>query len=200
MLNLNVVTIVTLSSTYAEAFTGMINRIVWRDEWEIERVSDVEKKIKDGKYQSFKSPLLLVRRNTDEAFLGYIKFVSGDFGIRSFKIYADPKHDFDPEAWFEAVCYTRDFFALERELDRHSVYSVPNYDPLPPVYERAGYKLIGIEPKSKFVQGELIDQALYEYIRETPYPTTRVKIEELSGAGGRPPDWRTYRGGDNESP
>ncbi len=69
-----------------------------------------------------------------------------------------------------------------------------NHDPLFPLYERLGFRNAGLYRKARFVRGEFCDEAEFEFICDTPYPVTAMSISELSGAGGKPPDWKEMGG------
>ncbi len=185
------VTLIPVSSEYAEPFTTLLNRVVWRDKWEIERYNEVEKKLKEVKYHDYKKPLLLIRRNSDEQFLGYVSVRLGEFGsLPSFQAFADPTIELDETSWLETLEYTLRFLFEKSNQFCISTYSIVGYDPLLPLYKRIGFTSIGIEPKSRFVQGKSEDMDVLEYIYDNPFPLTRVDVNELTGAGGTPPDWR----------
>ena len=63
------VTFIPLDSKYAAEFCGILNRVYWRGNYEIERVEEVEKKLKEVKYGDYKSPSALVRGDNSERYI-----------------------------------------------------------------------------------------------------------------------------------
>jgi len=195
MHKLNKVTIIPVSSEYVKQFTAMLNRAVWRDQWELEREAEVEKKLKDVKYHEYKKPLLLVRRNSDEQFLGYVSIRFGEFGSTpTFQAFADPAVELDETCWLETLDYIVRFLFEKSNQFRASTFNMVGFDPLLPMYRRIGFTPIGVEPKSRFVQGRFADMEALEYVQDSPFPVTKVDVAELAGAGGTPPHWKESTG------
>ncbi len=189
------VTLIPLDSKNSAEFCGILNRVYWRDKYEIERIEEIEKKLKDLKYGNYKSPAVLVRRNSDEMILGYLKLKPCGWSMHgSFEAHADPAIELDEECWHDALEFARDFIANEYSKLRVYSTSIVNHDPLFPLYERLGFRNAGLYRKARFVRGEFCDEAEFEFICDTPYPVTAMSISELSGAGGKPPDWKEMGG------
>lgn len=189
------VKIVPVDSAFAADFCGILNRVYWREKYEIERVEEVEKKLKEVKFGDYKSPTVFVRRNSDERILGYLKLKPCGWSKHgSFEAYADPGVEFDEECWLAALEFARDFVASEFSKLRVYSTSVEKHDPLFPLYERLAFRNAGSYRKARFIRGEYCDEAEFEFLVESPYPVTAVYISELSGAGGKPPHWKEQSG------
>ncbi|MCD6119964.1 hypothetical protein J7K50_09050 [bacterium] len=195
MLKGNNVTLKVVGSAYAKEFTGILNRITWRENWEIERIVDVEKKLKDGKYHKENRPLVLATRNSDNAMLGYVVInMRGNAIYGYLEAYADPSVALDEDCWIEAIQLCRDFLIDECRKDGVHILSVKGFDPLAGLYEKLGFKLIGTYRSKRFVQGKLTDIDDLGFIRKIPYPITKVTVEDLSGVGGMPDAHSNYSG------
>ncbi|MEP0813458.1 MAG: hypothetical protein HRF49_02175 [bacterium] len=186
------------ASPDAEIVAGLYNRCVWREKWELVRTADIEKQLKEGKFEAPshdwqlpKGPWFIVFEAETMKALGYIHIpgVQAQRNAARLKPYPDPAVPLDEEAWLEALTLARDYLTGDCRMDRVTISSAAGWDPLIPLYPKLGFNQVGVFKSSLFVQGENVDQLQFEYVRPVPYPVTRVNLSDLSGAGGKPPRW-----------